>query len=227
MLKRLGFSRKKALAFVHSPDPAYRAKWQRVLAAYQEAVTQPGQVVLLFQDEMTYHRRADLRPTWQGAGRPGRHVHQAGTNTQARLTAVLDAVTGRVLFRQRAKINKEALAAFYAQVGQAYPQAQRIYLVQDNWPTHKSPTVLAAAHTHRLSVLFLPTYASWLNPIEKLWRWLRQAVVHSHPLSHDFKHLRRQVAAFLNQFAHGSLALLHYVGLLTQDELDAVSVFFC
>lgn len=149
VLKRLGFSRKKALAFVHSPDPAYRAKWQRVLAA------------------------------------------------------------------------------FYVQLSQAYPQAQRIYLVQDNWPTHKSPTVLAAAQAQRLTVLFLPTYASWLNPIEKLWRWLRQRVVHSHPLSHDLKELRRQVAAFLEQFAHGSLDLLLYVGLLTKEEFADVSVFFC
>ena len=28
----------------------------------------------------------------------------------------------------------------------------------------------------RIEPVWLPTYAPWLNPIEKLWRWLRQEV---------------------------------------------------
>ncbi|MGB9722998.1 MAG: transposase [Chloroflexia bacterium] len=58
----------------------------------------------------------------------------------------------------------------------------------------------------------LPTYASWLNPIEKRWRWLKQEVLHLHRWAHDLDQLRRQVWAFLDQFAEGSEALLHYVG---------------
>ncbi len=227
VLKRLGFSRKKALYFIQSPDPEYRAKWQRILAAYREAVEQPEAVVLLFQDELTYLRRAVIQPTWQTRGRTRRHRHKTGNNTQARIGAVLNALTGQVLFLQRSKVGKEELAKLYALVRQAYPQAERIYLVQDNWPVHYSPTVLAAAREHDLTLLFLPTYASWLNPIEKLWRWLRQDVLHSHELSHDFKQLRRQVAEFLSRFAHGSLQLLHYVGLLSKSELNTNSVFNC
>lgn len=228
LLKRLGFSRKKALAFVKSPDPDYRAKWYQVLAAYEEAVRHPGEVVLLFQDEFTYYRRAELHTTWQGAGRPGRHYHKTGANTKARVTAVLDALTGRVLFLQRTKIGKKELPVFYGMIRAAYPDARRIYLVQDNWPTHKLPEVTRAAEAHNLTLLFLPTYASWLNPIEKLWRWLRQDVLHNHPLSHEFKQLRHQVEHFLQQFTHGSLHLLHNVGLLSKEELDdAVSVFNC
>lgn len=227
VLKRLGFSRKKALAFVKSPDPEYRAKWQRVLAAYEEVLSDPEQVVLLFQDELTYYRRAKLRQSWQGAGRPKRHPHQPRRNTQARVTAVLNALTGKVVFMQRYKVGVQELVKFYALVRAAYPDVQRIYLVQDNWPIHKLPEVLAAASEHNLSLLFLPTYASWLNPIEKLWRWLRQEVLHNHSLSHDFKQLRELVVDFLQQFADGSKKLLHYVGLLSKEELDEVSVFIC
>lgn len=227
VLKRLGFSRKKALSFIQSPDRDYRAKWQRILAAYTEAVANPQEVVLLFADEFTYLRRAVLQPTWQKRGAAQRHHHKTGNNTQARIGAVLNALTGQVLFLQRSKVGKEALAKLYALVRTVYPDAQRIYLVQDNWPVHYSPMVLDAAQQHELTVLFLPTYASWLNPIEKLWRWLRQDVLHSHCLSHDFKQLRRQVATFLTQFANGSFQLLHYVGLLSPEEFDAISVFNC
>jgi hypothetical protein len=227
VLKRLGFSRKKAQYFIHSPDPEYRAKWQRILDAYQEAVVNPEEVVLLFQDELTYFRRADIHLTWQAEGQPQRHNHKTGNNTQARVGAVLNALTGQVLFLQRYKVGMLELAKLYALVRETYPDVRRIYLVQDNWPVHNSSSVLAAAQHNNLTLLFLPIYASWLNPIEKLWRWLKQDVIHSHRLSHEFKRLRNQVAEFLAQFANGSAQLLYYVGLLSKEELDDISVFNC
>jgi transposase len=65
-----------------------------------------------------------------------------------------------------------------------------------------------------IQLVFLPTYASWLNPIEKLWRWLRQEVLHLHRLSDDWPALKQAVWDFVAQFALGSLDLLRYVGLL-------------
>lgn len=228
VLKRLGFSRKKALYFIHSPDPEYRAKWQQILSAYQEAVTHPEEVILLFQDEFTYYRRADIRQSWQRGGqRQQRRQQRAGANTKARITAVLNALTGQVLYRQRNKIGQKELIEFYGQIRAAYPHLKRIYLVQDNWPVHKLPPVLQAATDHNLSLLFLPTYASWLNPIEKLWRWLRQDVLHDHDLSHNFKQLRREVVEFLKRFADASLELLHYVGLLSEQELQSICQLNC
>lgn len=220
VLKRLGFSKKQALNFIHSPDPNYRFKWQRILAAYQEALENPETVVLLFQDELTYYRRARLKQRWQKQGATAkRHYQATGSNTKARITATHNALTGQVLFLQRSKVGRRELAAFYAQVSQAYPTATRIYLVQDNWPVHRHPDVMDALEQQQLTPLFLPTYASWLNPIEKLWRWLRQDVLHDHDEAKNFKRLRQRVIDWLAQFADRSLELLHYVGILTKDEL--------
>ncbi|RME59129.1 hypothetical protein D6779_05015, partial [Candidatus Parcubacteria bacterium] len=146
VLKRLGFSRKRALNFIRSPDPEYRAKWQRILRAYQQAFEQPGEVVLLFQDELTYYRQPSLERAWfQRGKRQPRAWQRAGANTKTRLSAVLDAVTGRVIYLQRSKVGVEALVQFYAQIRAAYPDARVIYLVQDNWPVHKTEAVLRAA----------------------------------------------------------------------------------
>ena len=59
----------------------------------------------------------------------------------------------------------------------------------------------------------LPTYASWCNPINKLWRKLRQEVNHFHPCADDLKALRTEIDRFLDQFAKSSIELLRYVGL--------------
>jgi hypothetical protein len=228
VLKRLGFSRKKALNFIHSPDPEYRSKWQRILAAYQQAWERPGKVILLFQDEFTYYRQPTLSHALhrRGKGQP-RARQKAGANTKTRVAAVLNAVTGQVTYVQRSKIGNEALAMFYAQLRAVYPDAEVIYLVQDNWPVHKTETVLAAAAANEVTPLFLPTYASWLNPIEKLWRWLKQEVLHLHRHAKDLAPLRQEVRDFLDRFAAGSLQLLHYVGLLAEDEFASMSVLNC
>ena len=174
----------------------------------------PERVVLLFADELTYYRRPSKAPAYyrRGKGQPlARDV--PGANTKTRIIAVMDSTTGRVIYMQRSRIGKKALIDFWTQVRAAYPQAEEIYIVEDNWPPHKLPDVLAAMDDQGLTPLFLPTYASWLNPIEKLWRWLKQDVLHLHRLAHALNTLRQQVREFLDQFAEGSEALLRYVGL--------------
>ena len=140
----------------------------------------------------------------------------AGPNTQTRIVAVLNAVTGQVTYLPRSKIGAEALALFYAQIRSVYPDTTKIYVAQDNWPVPKLDLVYQALQLQRLTPLFLPTYASWLNPIEKLWRWLKQDVLHLHRLAAQLQELRQQVLTFLDQFKNGSEELLHYVGILSE-----------
>ena len=109
---------------------------------------------------------------------------------------------------------------FYRQLDEVYQGVKRLYVVQDNWSIHRHPEVLeAVTRLPRIEPVWLPTYAPWLNPIEKLWRWLRQDQLYVHRLAHDWKTLRQRVNAFLDQFAGGSHALLRYVGLAGEGKL--------
>ena len=51
----------------------------------------------------------------------------------------------------------------------------RVVLVMDNGSYHKSAPALAALSLfeHRVMVIWLPTYCSDLNPIERFWRHLK------------------------------------------------------
>lgn len=174
-------------------------------------------------------------------------AHAADAAT--RVVAALDAADGRVLARRRTKITVPALVGFFREVAAAYPEAARIDVVLDNWPVHFHPDLLAALAEQdtpfafpvpghwptepsaaavrkwgelKLPIRFvpLPTYASWLNPIEKLWRRLRQEVTHLHPWAADPPALHAAIDAFLARFAPGSDAgrdLLRYVGLELPD----------
>jgi hypothetical protein len=80
-----------------------------------------------------------------------------------------------------------------------------------NWSIEASPK--AKQLNLPICLLPLPTYASWTNPIEKLWRHLRQEVLHLHRFEDDWDATKQAVTSFLDQFALGSSDLLRYVGL--------------
>ena len=52
-----------------------------------------------------------------------------------------------------------------------------------------------------------------MNPIERLWRWLKQEVLHLHSYAGEWSRLRQGVCNFLDRFTDGSMALLEYTGL--------------
>lgn len=201
--------------FIHSPDPEYHQKWQAILRAFADAAYHPEEVVIVFLDEFSYYRQPTLACAYHATGTTQPYACQvARSNTRTRLIAVLNGWSGQVTYLQRSKIGGLALQNFYTLVRATYPQAKRIYVVQDNWPVHKLPEVLQALQANDLTPLFLPTYASWLNPIEKLWRWLKQDLLHLHSLANNLDALRTQVCNFLDRFASPSDSLLRYVGLL-------------
>lgn len=229
---------------MHSPDPDYEAKLAWVADLRAAVRSSPGRLVLVYLDEFTFYRQPTLANAWEERGPPQARAERSHrSNTPTRLVAGLDLLDGRVLYRRRSKIGIEDLVGFLADLRRAYPEAERIYAVQDNWPLHFHADVLVALEKQQrlwslprpgnwsdepsrkararwgqlqlpIQIVQLPTYASWTNPIEKLWRKLRQEVVHLHRLADQLEVLRLEVDRFLDRFGQGSPPLLHYVGLL-------------
>ena len=218
ILKALQISYKRGRHHVHSPDPHYNVKKQWAEQCEAEAKANPGKIVTVYMDEVSFYRQPTLASDWCPTGSDyqplaERAVHK--TNTRSRVVGALDVVTGQVTYRQRSKIGVDQLCAFYRQLRDTYPEAERIYVIQDNWyNVHFHPEVIDAALDLGIIPVPLPTYAPWLNPTEKLWRKLYQEIIHLHRLSNQWEELKACVNRFLDQFAPGSPELLHYVGLL-------------
>lgn len=216
VLRRVRIGRRSTRVQHFSPDPEYAAKLERLLACLAEAAAAPGQVEVLFMDQMGYTRWPEPGPTWAAlAPLPAPTTERQGSKQQQwRLVGALNALTGQVSYLDGYIVGRRQLIAFYRQLDQTYPDAERLYVVQDNWSIHQHPDVLAAlAALPRITPVFLPTYAPWLNPIEKLWRWLRQAVLRNHRLAGNWLALRQRVNSFLDGCATASERLLRYVGL--------------
>jgi len=213
LLDRLGLRLRSARVQQFSPDPDYADKLIDLEMALWEAHRYPRSVVAVFLDEMGFSRWPDPAPDW--AGEPPVADRRGASNGLWRLIGGLNALTGQVSYLDNYIIGRAKVTEFYEQLVASYPRARRLYVIQDNWSIHTHPEVLGALGAWpQVEPVWLPTYAPWLNPIEKLWRWLRQDVLKMHRWAEDWWTVRGRVRSFLEQFARGSQRLLEYVGLL-------------
>jgi putative transposase len=208
---------KRSRDHLHSPDPAYVPKLLALGAARLDALLHPETVTFLYSDEFTYYRQPEAGRAYWARGRGGqaqpRAERSTRSNTHRRIAGTLDAVTGRVVAHQASALRVKELARFLRQVRAAYGPARTLYLAWDNWPNHHHAVVQAEAAAQRIHLLYLPTYAPWTNPIEKLWLGLKADVLRLHQQSDHWLALRARVTEWLATFAAGSRALLRYVGL--------------
>ena len=238
LLPRLKIYWKRARHHVHSPDPHYVDKLRDVRVCVRQVQANPEQSVLLFEDEFTLYRHPSLAQAFEQAGKvqPLAELGFKGNYTW-RIAASLNCWNGQVVYQHARVMDVTRMLIFYRELTKAYPGCQ-IELAQDNWSIHYHPDLLAAlqpqdfpygmhapANWSRnperkvehlnlpIHVQSLPTYASWTNPIEKLWRFLKQELLHLHRYEDDWPTLKQRVFAFLDEFANGSQELLCYVGL--------------
>jgi hypothetical protein len=164
------------------------------------------------------------------------------TEGDLRSVGRLDVGTGQVITRRAKTMGRATLAPFFPDRRAAYPEAERIDVILDNWPVHFHPDVLVALEPHTtrwafsrpgngpatpsgravrraadvrrpIQLMLLPTDASWHRLIEQLGRWMRQEVTRVHRWATDRDQVRSHLDAFFASFATGSPKLLQYVGL--------------
>jgi hypothetical protein len=220
MLQACGLGLHTSRARLFSPDPDYHRKVRRLHRCLRDAARHPDTVVALFLDEFGYQRWPEGAPLW---GLEAAVAQRAGTNQQWRTIGALNALTGQVDYLDGYIVGRQRVIEFYAQLDRAYPAVDPLYVIQDNWNIHTHPDVLTAlAKYPRIKPVWLPTYAPWLNPIEKLWRWVRQDILKMHRWVEGWPQVKQRVRDFLDQFAHGSSELLRSVGLVGKGKLATV-----
>jgi hypothetical protein len=214
LLRQLGITYRRGQQHLHSPDPAYAAKLAAVRRARAEARARGGKVVLAYLDEFTYYRRPEAAPCYAPRGGPGAAAEQGlGRNRKRRVIGALNALGGQLTSWQGDKAGVDELLRFYRRLGEDYPEAEVIYVAQDNWPVHFHPRLLAGLAGTRVRLLRLPTYAPWTNPAEKVWRKLKQEVLSQHDFGDDWAGLVAAVGGWLERARADPAGLKRYTGL--------------
>ncbi len=181
-----------------------------------EAKSEPEEIVTVFEDEASFYRQPSQSWLWSLKGRVQPKLHHAAhTDDCIREVAFMDVANGKLFFSEYKTVTVEALKESITQLVQRYPKAKKINVIWDNLPTHWHPRLMEHIQAYsQLNLVGLPTYAPWLNAMEKVWKLVCQHVTHAHPWADDFEILKSALRQKLTEYAQGSSALLRYVGLL-------------
>lgn len=147
-----------------STDPDFTAKLARILDLYDHP---PADGRVICADEFG---PLNLQPrpgkAWRPAGR-ARRMRATFTRTHGvrHMLAALDLATGKIFYRIRDRKRAGEFLSLLKALRTRWP-AEKLYVIVDNFVTHRHHRVRTWCQDNRVELVFLPTYASWLNWIE-------------------------------------------------------------
>ena len=157
-------------SFKVSNDPHFAEKLDAIVGLY---LNPPEHALVLPVDEKSHLQALDRTqpglPLKKGRGATMTHDYKRnGTTT---LFAALNTANGEVFGLCQEKHRHQEWLKFLRMIDQTIPANKDIYLICDNYSTHKHARVQRWLESHkRFHVRFTPTSASWLNMIERFFR---------------------------------------------------------
>lgn len=157
-------------SFKVSNDPQFAEKLEAIVGLY---LNPPEHALVLSVDEKSQIQALDRTqpclPMKKGHGATMTHDYKRnGTTT---LFAALDTATGEVYGLCQQRHRHQEWLRFLRMIDQTVPAGKEIYLICDNYATHKHERVQRWLRKRpRFHVRFTPTSASWLNMIERFFR---------------------------------------------------------
>jgi transposase len=169
-LQRLGYGWKRPRRSLPE-DPHYAERIVEIDEAIAEATLE---TTILFEDETELRRFPPLRRAWMPVGEQ-RSVAVPAQNDKFALYGVLDIGSGEVITERYPKGRSDYTKAFLQEVLSRIEG--RILMIWDRASWHTSQAVEALIEEHaRLEVALLPRRAAQDNPVEDLWRVLKERV---------------------------------------------------
>jgi transposase len=150
-----------------SPDPLLIEKVRDIVGLYLQP---PDRALVLCVDEkpqiQALNRTAPLLPMQPGQAE--RRTHDYRRHGTASLFAALNVKTGTVIGDVHTRHRAVEFRKFLDRIEATVPADLDVHLIMDNYSTHKAPIIRRwFAKRPRFHVHFTPTYASWLNQVER------------------------------------------------------------
>jgi len=161
-------------SFKISPDPQLVDKIRDVVGLYMNP---PHNAVVFSFDEKSQiqavERAQPILP--MDIGQPERRTHNYLRNGTLDLFAALNVATGQVLARCKHQHRAQDFVAFLGEIEASVDPTREIHVVLDNLSAHRAPAVRRWLLRHpRVHFHFTPTYASWLNLVERFFGFLTE-----------------------------------------------------
>ena len=166
--------------WLHSPDPDFAAKVDRIAQLYLEPPK--GAVVVCVDEKPGIQALERIHPKKLAKpGASGRYEFEYKRHGTKTLIAALDVATGKVFGQVRDSRKAVDLIEFMEALAERHPTGD-VYVVWDNLNIHgdgpgRRWIAFNARHGGRFHFVFTPLHASWVNQIEIWFSILQRRVI--------------------------------------------------
>jgi transposase len=209
--------------FKLSNDPLFIDKVRDIVGLYMDP---PDKALVLCVDEKSQIQALDrtqpLLPMRPGQAERRSHDYvRHGTTT---LFAALDVKTGKIVGECYRRHRATEFRRFLDRIDDAVPRDLDVHLILDNYTTHKTAPIRRwLAKRPRYHVHFTPTYASWINLVERWFAELTEKQIRRGV----HRSTRRLEDAIRGYIAAKNEAPKPFVWTKTADEILASLARFC
>jgi transposase len=181
LLKNMGFSYQKAKFVGDHKDPEKRKQWLEQKWPEIVKLAEEKNGYILFGDEASFPQWGSLTYTWAKKGQQP-VVKTSGKRRGYKVFGLIDYFTGRFFCKghEKGRLNSASYESFLSEV--LSKTRKHIILIQDGarYHTSKAMKQFFAKKAHRITVYELPSYSPDYNPIEKLWKKIKEKEIHLH-----------------------------------------------
>ena len=189
LLHKLGFSYKKPKGV---PGKAKTEEQEAFVKEYNR-VKKKG--LVYFADSTHPMLNPVLSAGWIRKGKEFDIKTNSGRQ-RVNINGAIELNTLNVVSRSCKKVNGRSMCDLLRAIRLRHPKARRICLIMDNAPYNKSNRVRDLALELRIKILYLPPYSPNLNPIERLWKFMKKKVM-ANRYYPDMETFQRELMLFL------------------------------
>jgi transposase len=180
VLRNANLTWKKIKKLLGKAKPAERAEHVKRLLALFEQARDEG-VCIVYIDESHFHRDMDYGYGWYTKGERLWKVSDCpGLSERVNWYGAYDFTNGQCQLWDGGWCNASKTVEFLAEVAKWRAGKGKVVVIWDNAPWHVAKVVKAKAKELGIELVYLPAYSPDLNPIERLWDWLRDEVTRGH-----------------------------------------------
>jgi len=185
-LQRHGFSYKKPALVPGKANGQQQQEWMTEYEKLKQSL--PADETICFMDGVHPTHNVQLAYGWIKKGER-KEISANSGRSRLNLSGVIDVMNHQVLVQEDKMLNAEATISFLQKIEGAYSAKNGIHLFCDNARYYRNKAVTKYLETSKIRLHFLPPYSPNLNPIERLWKWMKERVIYNtyYPDFEDFK----------------------------------------
>ena len=177
ILKRLGFSYKKTQLLPGKLDQEKQAVW---VAEFEKKINQMGDnVILVFMDAVHPMHNTKSDYAWTLIGQPAQTRSNPGRNRVNINGAINPLNPSEVYIHKTDRVNAQSNISLLEIIKKANP-GKHIWAIADNAKYNHANILKDYINENPdITLEYLPPYSPNLNPIERLWKFMRKKVINT------------------------------------------------